>query len=97
MASNAQNIHRWTMTIDSQTGLPVLSAKSVDVRDQQGHAHDEDYSHWRNEQLTKLDDEYDEGRKERRKKFSDDFEKWRTERSSTYHRTYKRYGAGCSD
>jgi hypothetical protein len=44
------------------------------------HHHDEDYHHWRNEQLRKFDQDYDEWRNERRQKFTEDFNKWRLSR-----------------
>jgi hypothetical protein len=44
------------------------------------HQHDDDYHHWRNEQLRKFDQDYEEWRNERRKKFSEDFDKWRSAR-----------------
>jgi hypothetical protein len=42
--------------------------------------HDEDYHHWRSQQIGKLDKDYQDWRNERRKKFSDEFEKWRSSR-----------------
>jgi hypothetical protein len=48
----------------------------------QGHHHDDDYMHWRNEQLGKLDEDYKTWQGERRKKFADEFDKWRSERSA---------------
>jgi hypothetical protein len=44
------------------------------------HHHDEDYHHWRNEQLRKFDQDYDEWRNELRQKFTEDFNKWRSSR-----------------
>jgi hypothetical protein len=44
------------------------------------HHYDEDYHHWRNEQLRKFDQDYDEWRNERRQKFTEDFNKWRSSR-----------------
>jgi hypothetical protein len=46
------------------------------------HTHDDDYHHWRQDQIKQFDNEYDDYRTERRKKFSDDFSKWRDERKS---------------
>ena len=50
--------------------------------EEQDHRHhqDEDYYHWRNEQLRKFDQDYEDWRNERRKKFSEDFDKWRSSR-----------------
>jgi hypothetical protein len=42
--------------------------------------HDEDYHHWRSQQIGKLDKDYEAWRNERRQKFSDEFEKWRSAR-----------------
>jgi hypothetical protein len=42
---------------------------------------DDDYYHWRQEQIGKLDEDYQGWQAERRKKFADEFDKWRTERS----------------
>ena len=52
------------------------------ARDREEHRHDDDYSHWRNEQIGKLDEDYTAFRDERRKKFADEFDKWRTDRAS---------------
>ena len=41
---------------------------------------DDDYNHWRNEQVGKLDEDYRAWQGERRQKFSDEFGKWRSER-----------------
>jgi hypothetical protein len=56
-------------------------ANSVKLRKNWRHHHDEDYHHWRNEQLRKFDQDYDEWRNERRQKFTEDFNKWRLSRS----------------
>jgi hypothetical protein len=46
-----------------------------------GRSHfDDDYSHWRQEQMRKFDKDYEEWRSERRKKFSEDFDTWRAAR-----------------
>jgi hypothetical protein len=47
------------------------------------HAHDDDYHHWRDDQMKQLDNEYDAYRSDRRKKFSDDFSTWRDERKTS--------------
>ena len=44
-------------------------------------SHDDDYGHWREEQMKKLDEDYHTWRGERRKKFAEEFDKWRSERS----------------
>jgi hypothetical protein len=52
----------------------------------QGHEHDDrqrfddDYWHWRSEQLQRFDQDYEAWRNERRQKFSDEFNKWRSSR-----------------
>jgi hypothetical protein len=43
----------------------------------------DDYSHWRNEQMSRLDEDYDTWRGERRKKSVDEFDSWSKERSSS--------------
>jgi hypothetical protein len=50
------------------------------AQENQRHHNDEDYHHWRNEQLRKFDQDYDEWRNERRQKFTEDFNKWRSSR-----------------
>jgi hypothetical protein len=44
---------------------------------------DDDYHHWRQEQISKLDEDYQGWQTERRKKFADEFDKWRIERSKS--------------
>jgi hypothetical protein len=41
---------------------------------------DDDYNHWRQEQISKLDEDYATWLSERRQKFADEFDKWRSER-----------------
>jgi hypothetical protein len=60
---------------DDKHGWPDQSAR----RDSQM---DDDYNHWREQQLGKFDEDYKSWRDERRQKFSDDFGKWREERAS---------------
>ncbi len=43
---------------------------------------DDDYYHWRNEQIGKFDADYEAWQSERRKKFSDEFGKWRNDRAA---------------
>lgn len=46
-------------------------------------SHDDDYVHWREQQMNKLDEDYHNWRAERRTKFDEEFEKWRSERNAT--------------
>jgi hypothetical protein len=48
----------------------------------QDNQFDDDYNHWRNEQIGKLDEDYKAWQGERRQKFSDEFGKWRSERTA---------------
>lgn len=45
-------------------------------------SHDDDYMHWREQQMSRLDEDYHHWRGERRKKFAEEFDKWRSERSA---------------
>lgn len=45
--------------------------------------HEDDYLHWRNEQVSRFDKDYSDYQTERRKKFSEDFDKWRSSRPSS--------------
>ena len=45
--------------------------------------HDDDYTHWRNEQVSKFDKDYSDYQTERRKKFSEEFDKWRSSRPTS--------------
>lgn len=45
--------------------------------------YEDDYLHWRNEQVNRFDKDYSDYQTERRKKFSEDFDKWRSSRSSS--------------
>lgn len=62
-------------------GSHFQEPKTYDQRDQNpdspGASHDEEYHHWRKEQIEAFDRDYASWRKERRSSFADDFNKWR--------------------
>jgi len=65
---------------DDDGGYVGASSQGRSGWQNQDNQFDDDYNHWRNEQISKLDEDYKAWQAERRQKFSDEFGKWRSER-----------------
>ena len=71
-----------TENSDQEAGSFGSGSQGRYGRRNQENQFDDDYTHWRNEQIGKLDEDYKAWQGERRQKFSDEFGEWRSERSA---------------